>query len=81
MVLPIPSSKPEKINYDVIIVGGAMLGSSVAWFLADNSDFDGSVLVIERDPTYEFSATAHTNSCMRQQFSQEIKCTGVAVCG
>ncbi len=49
-----------------------MLGSSVAWFLADNADFDGSVLVVEKDPSYEFSSTAHTNSCMRQQFSQEI---------
>jgi glycine/D-amino acid oxidase-like deaminating enzyme len=27
------------------------------------------VLVIERDPTYEFAATSHTNSCIRQQFS------------
>tara|TARA_R110002051_G_scaffold70726_7_gene127285 strand:- start:22564 stop:23769 length:1206 start_codon:yes stop_codon:yes gene_type:complete len=58
--------------YDVIIVGGAMYGSSVAWWLSDNKDFDGSVLVVERDPTYEFTSTAHTNSCMRQQFSAPI---------
>lgn len=63
---------PRKTSYDVVIVGGAMLGSSAAWFLTDNADFTGSVLVVERDPTYEFSATAHTNSCMRQQFSAEI---------
>lgn len=63
---------PKHKTYDVVIVGGAMLGSSVAWFLTDNPDFDGTVLVVERDPTYEFSATAHTNSCMRQQFSAEI---------
>ncbi len=49
-----------------------MLGSSTAWFLTDNPDFDGSVLVIERDPTYENCSTAHTNSCMRQQFSREL---------
>ena len=49
-----------------------MYGSSVAWFLARNPDFDGSILVVERDPTYEFTSTAHTNSCMRQQFSREI---------
>lgn len=59
-------------SYDVVIVGGAMLGSSVAWFLADNPDFDGRVLVVERDPTYAMCSTAHTNSCMRQQFSNEI---------
>ncbi len=63
---------PVKASYDVVIVGGAMYGSSVAWFLTDNPDFDGSILVVERDPTYEFTSTSHTNSCMRQQFSREI---------
>ena len=63
---------PAKTSYDVVIVGGAMYGSSVAWFLTDNPDFDGSILVIERDPTYEFTSTSHTNSCMRQQFSAAI---------
>ncbi len=63
---------PSKTSYDVVIVGGAIMGSSTAWFLTDNPDFDGSVLVIERDPTYEKSSTAHTNSCMRQQFSNKL---------
>jgi glycine/D-amino acid oxidase-like deaminating enzyme len=63
---------PERSNYDVVIVGGAMYGSSVAWFLTDNPDFDGTILVVERDPTYEFTSTSHTNSCMRQQFSAPI---------
>ncbi len=66
------AAKPSRSSYDVVIVGGAMYGSSVAWFLADNPDFGGSILVVERDPTYEFTSTAHTNSCMRQQFSNEI---------
>ena len=63
---------PNQSSYDVVIVGGAMYGSSVAWFLANNPDFDGSILVVEKDPTYEFTSTAHTNSCMRQQFSNEV---------
>lgn len=63
---------PQNTTYDVVIVGGAMYGSSVAWFLTDNPDFDGTILVVERDPTYEFTSTAHTNSCMRQQFSALI---------
>ncbi len=63
---------PIKQTYDVVIVGGAMLGSSVAWFTANNPDFNGSILVVERDPTYEFTSTVHTNSCMRQQFSTKI---------
>ncbi len=67
-----PLTAPKKTSYDVVIVGGAMYGSSVSWFLSNNPDFNGSILVVEKDPTYEFTSTAHTNSCMRQQFSEEI---------
>lgn len=63
---------PKNASYDVVIIGGAMMGSSTAWFLTENKDFNGSVLVIERDPSYEKSSTAHTNSCIRQQFSNEL---------
>lgn len=63
---------PKSTSYDVVIVGGAMYGSSVSWFLSNNPDFDGSILVVERDPTYEFTSTTRTNSCIRQQFSNEI---------
>lgn len=62
---------PAKSSYDIVIVGGAMYGSSVAWWLTDMG-FDGSILVVERDPTYEFTSTAHTNSCIRQQFSSPL---------
>lgn len=65
-------SAPKSTSYDVVIVGGAMYGSSVSWFLSNNPDFDGSILVVERDPTYEFTSTTRTNSCIRQQFSNEI---------
>ena len=63
---------PAHSTYDVVIVGGAMMGSSTAWFLTECPDFDGRVLVVERDTTYEACSTAHTNSCMRQQFSEEL---------
>jgi glycine/D-amino acid oxidase-like deaminating enzyme len=63
---------PKHKTYDVVIVGGAMLGSSTAWFLSNNKDFTGNILVVERDPTYEFAATSHTNSSIRQQFSEPI---------
>ncbi|SLN30594.1 NAD(P)/FAD-dependent oxidoreductase [Pseudooctadecabacter jejudonensis] len=66
------STTPAKTSYDVVIIGGAMYGSGVAWFLTNDPDFDGSVLVIEKDPTYEKCATAHTNSCIRQQFSNPL---------
>lgn len=63
---------PSQRSYDVVIIGGAIMGSSTAWFLSDNADFTGSVLVVERDPSYEKCSTAHTNSCIRQQFSTEL---------
>lgn len=63
---------PSKTSYDVVIIGGAMMGSSTAWFLTENPDFTGSILVVERDPTYSFCSTTHSNSCMRQQFSSEL---------
>lgn len=66
------TQSPKARSHDVIIVGGAMYGSSIAWWLSDNKDFNGSVLVVERDPTYEWTSTVHTNSCIRQQFSEPI---------
>lgn len=58
-------------TYDVIIIGGAIMGSSTAWWLTQMQGFMGRVLVIERDPTYSFASTSHTNSCIRQQFTNE----------
>ena len=63
---------PARKYYDIVIIGAGIMGASTAWFLSDNADFDGSVLVVEKDPSYEFASTTHTNSCMRQQFSTEL---------
>ena len=59
-------------SYDVVIVGGAIYGSALAWWLTNTPGFDGEVLVVERDPTYEFASTSHTNSCIRQQFGTAV---------
>jgi len=72
MQLPPIQERPRHRSYDVVIIGGAMMGSSAAWFLSDNPDFTGKVLVVERDPTYEQASTSHTNSCIRQQFSTPV---------
>jgi len=60
---------PIHSSYDVVIIGGAIYGASVAWWLTQTAGFDGRILVVERDPTYTFASTSHTNSCIRQQFS------------
>ena len=62
----------SKSSYDVVIVGGAATGSSVAYFLATNPDFRGSIAIIEMDPTFAKSATALSSSSIRQQFSNPI---------
>ena len=62
----------SKTSYGVVIVGGAVVGSATAYFLATNPDFTGSVLVIEKDWTYQRSATALSSSSIRHQFSNAI---------
>lgn len=57
---------------DVAIIGGAMIGSAIAWWLARDPDFDGTITVIEADPSFAQASTTHTNSCLRQQFGTEI---------
>jgi glycine/D-amino acid oxidase-like deaminating enzyme len=59
-------------HVDVLIAGGAIMGSAVAWFLTQLADFDGRIVVVERDPSYAQCSTTHSNSCIRQQFSTEL---------
>jgi len=66
------SRKPRQTAYDVVIVGGAAMGSAAAWFLAANPDFSGSVLVVERDHNYTQSSTALSASCIRHQYSNPV---------
>lgn len=55
--------------YDVVIVGGGVIGSSIAYHLAATPAFGGSVLVVERDPSYAEGSTARSAGSIRQQFS------------
>ncbi len=57
---------------EVVIVGGAIVGSATATFLARRPDFRGRVVVIERDPTYRTSSTALSAAAIRLQFSTPL---------
>jgi len=58
--------------YDVVIIGGAVIGSSVAYYLSANTDFNGRVLVVEKDPSYRFASTTLSAASLRVQFSNEM---------
>ena len=55
--------------FDVVIAGGAVMGSSTAYHLLADTAFSGSVLVVEKDMTYQRSASALSLASIRQQFS------------
>ena len=56
--------------FDVVIAGGAAMGSSLAYHLACEPGL--RVLVVEKDLTYARAATSLSLSGVRQQFSQPV---------
>ncbi len=63
---------PPKQRYDVVIIGGAVIGSSVAFWLSRQHGTGLKILVIERDPTYAAASTALSAASIRLQFSSAI---------
>lgn len=59
------------VSSQVVIVGGGVIGSSIAYFLRA-SDPTVSVSVIERDPSYAKSSSALSAASIRQQFSTPL---------
>ena len=53
---------------DIVIIGGGIVGSSIAYHLT-RTGRAGNVVVIERDPTYEHAATTRSNGGVRRLFS------------
>ncbi|MFN0185827.1 MAG: NAD(P)/FAD-dependent oxidoreductase [Aquabacterium sp.] len=56
-------------HYDVIVIGGAVMGSAAAYFLAGDPAFGGTLLVLERDASYQTCATTLSAASIRHQFS------------
>jgi glycine/D-amino acid oxidase-like deaminating enzyme len=57
--------------FDIIIVGGGIIGSSIAYHLL-NDDLHSTVAVLDKDLSYEFASTPRSMGGIRQQFSTEI---------
>lgn len=57
-------------HYDVVVVGGGVIGSAIAYWLAAEPAFAGRrVLVVERDFSYRDGSTGRSAGSIRQQFS------------
>ena len=57
---------------DVVIVGGAIVGSATATFLARRPDWHGRIVILERDLTFRTSSTTLSAASIRLQFSTPL---------
>lgn len=55
-------------TYDVVIVGGGVVGSASAHYLRKNG-FTGSIALVEKDTSWAHGCTARSVGGLRQQFS------------
>ncbi|MDP6792550.1 MAG: FAD-dependent oxidoreductase, partial [Anaerolineales bacterium] len=55
-------------KYDVIIIGGGVMGCAIAYYLLQN-DNGLNVAVIEKDPTYAHASTTLSEGNIRVQFN------------
>jgi glycine/D-amino acid oxidase-like deaminating enzyme len=56
------------MSYDIVIIGGGIVGSSTAYHLARDGRA-GEICVIEPDPTYEWAAAPRSSGGVRQLFT------------
>jgi FAD-dependent oxidoreductase domain-containing protein 1 len=56
---------------DIIIVGGGVIGSSIAYHLLKDG-YHGKVIVFERDKVYEYASTPRSAGGIRQLFTTDI---------
>ena len=56
----------------MVIVGGAIVGSATATFLARRHDWHGRIVVVERDLTFRTSSTTLSAASIRLQFSTPL---------
>ena len=57
---------------DILVIGGGVMGSSIAYHLMGDPALAGKVTVVERDPSYARASSALSASSIRQQFSTPL---------
>eukprot|EP00117_Sycon_ciliatum_P032857 scpid56148/ scgid25401/ FAD-dependent oxidoreductase domain-containing protein 1 len=65
---PSGSDYTGDLDYDVVLTGGGIMGSSAAYFLSKRID-PRRICVVERDPTYKLASTPLSVGGVRHQFS------------
>jgi FAD-dependent oxidoreductase domain-containing protein 1 len=65
------SRMAERERADVVVVGGGVVGSSVALHLRQRL-IGARIVVVERDPTYEFSSSRLATGGIRQQYDSAL---------
>jgi glycine/D-amino acid oxidase-like deaminating enzyme len=56
---------------DVVIIGGGVMGSSIAWHLREDG-MRGPIVIVERDPTYGLASSDRAMGGIRQQFASAV---------
>ncbi|SFD88961.1 Glycine/D-amino acid oxidase [Lentibacillus persicus] len=60
-----------KKQCDIIIVGGGVIGSSIAFNLL-NDGYDGDIMIFEKDNVYKYASTPRSAGGLRQLFTTEV---------
>jgi FAD-dependent oxidoreductase domain-containing protein 1 len=63
-----PPTIPNVRRFDIVVIGGGIVGSAVAYFTLRESP-GASVCVIEPDPTYEYASALRASGGCRVQFT------------
>ncbi len=58
-----------EMTFDIIIIGGGVVGSSIAYFLTKDASRNLKVAVVEKDSSYQYGSTARSAGGIRHQFS------------
>ena len=60
-------------HFDVLIIGGGIVGSAAAYYLTKHG-FKGSIAIIEKDTTFQLCCTARSAGGIRQQWGSRAHC-------